>query len=589
MKNPGIRKRRPKKFKGIPASPGIAYGDISIFTGKRLVIQDYSLRIQDIDAEIKRLRETVALVADELEEIKVIAEKQYGKNISEIFDAQITLLKDKYFFNEIEKAIMDQRKNAEYIVYRMFKEKQEYFSKQENEYFRDRALDLQALKRQIIAKLQGEKETQILNKVSVVVAPDLSPRDTVSFDRRKTLGFAIDKGGITSHTAILARSLEIPCVVGLSNFSTFVKEGDKIILDGSEGVVYLNPPAEIVNKYLKRKEEFEKLETNLLHEAHKPVRTTCGIDVKLLANLELKDESQAVKHVGAKGIGLLRTEGLFIEQGKIPDEDTQVNLYCKIAKDLYPLPISIRTIDIGGDKTISQISFPPESNPFLGWRAVRFCLDTPLIFKEQLRAILRTSGCHDNVKIMLPFITTIEEIRESKKLLEECKTELKAEGAEFNSDIEVGIMIETPAAALMVNIFAGEVDFISIGTNDLTQYTLAVDRGNERIAKLYSHFYPAVLQLIQRIIKDGNSNSVEVSMCGEMAGDPIATVLLLGLGLRNFSAAPIMLPTIAGIIRETSIEEAEKIAGKILAMASSKEAEAYLKKYMQKKYSHILF
>ena len=582
------KKKISKKFKGIAVAPGIALGDVSLYAGKKLNIQEFTVPIKDLNKEVKRFRSTVSSIITDLKQTLTLAEKQYSSDITSIFEAQIILLQDEIFLKEIDDGIIQQRRNAEFVVYNIFKERQDYFSKQESEYFRDRALDLQALKRQIITELQGPVKTPILTKVSIVVAPDLSPQETLNFDRRKTLAFAIDHGGKTSHTAILARSLEIPCVVGLHNFSTIAREGDILIVDGTEGVVYLNPSQEIISRYKERQLRYEKLETDLLQNALLPVETKQGIEIELLANLELQDETQAVKHVGAKGVGLLRTEGLFIEQGKIPPEEAQVKLYTKISKAVYPLPITIRTIDIGGDKTISQLAFPPESNPFLGWRAIRFCLDSPIIFKEQLRAILRASGKVKSIKIMFPFITCVEEIRKSKVIVEECKAELKSESLAFNPDIEIGIMIETPAAALMGEVFSSEVDFFSIGTNDLTQYIMAVDRGNDKIADLYSHYFPGVLQMIQKVLRDGQKANIPVSICGEMAGDPLATVLLLGLGIRIFSAAPVMLPTIAGIIRETSLKNAERLANKVLGMDSAITVESYLKRYMQKNYSHIM-
>ena len=562
---------------------------MSLFAGHRLIIDEYPVRIKNIGDEVKKFRDAVKFVIKDLKQTKLSTETHYGKELADIFSAQILILKDEVFLEEIDKGIIDQRKNAEYMVYTVFRERQEFFLKQKNEYFKDRAWDIQALKRQIIAKLKGQEESYSLSRLSIVVASDLTPKDTVTFDRRKILGFAVDHGGKTSHTAILARSLEVPCVVGLHNFSTIVEDKDLVIIDGSSGLVYLNPDKETVEEYKEKQRQFDQLESELLLEAGLPVSTKCGQNVEILANLELQDEVSAVLHVGAKGVGLLRTEGLFLESEQLPDEALQTEIYSQIANELSQMPVTIRTLDIGGDKAISQIAFPPEANPFLGWRAIRFSLESTKIFKQQLKAILKASGLHKNIKIMLPFITTVEEIRQTKALLGECKEELRKKRSKFDADIELGIMIETPGAALLSRVLVKEVDFFSIGTNDLTQYTLAVDRGNEKIAKLYSHFHPGVLELIKKVISVADKNKIPVSLCGEMAGDINATIILLGLGLRVFSATPIMIPAISKIIRKTTIKEAERIADKVINMSSSDEVEKYASKYVKKIFGNIIY
>lgn len=577
------------RFEGIPASPGISIGPVSIFAGDKLLVEEYPIRIKDIDNEVRRFRNTVSEVINDLEQSKKYTENNYGHELAEIFSAQIALLEDEAFLSEVDSGIIEQRKNVEYVVFNLFKERKEYFLSQKNEYFKDRAYDILALKNLILAKLQGHIETYALTTLSIVVAPDLSPKDTINFDRRKILGFAVDHGGRTSHTAILARSLEIPCVVGLHNFSTIAQNGDTAIIDGSTGTVILNPDKKTLSQYEKKQQHFEKVESNLLNEAVLPVYTPCGVAVELMANLELKDEIKAVKHVGAKGIGLLRTEGVFIEANHMPDENKQTEIYSYVASQMAPLPVTIRALDIGGDKVISGLSFPTEANPFLGWRAIRFLLESKTVFKHQLRAILRSSAKDKNIKIMLPLITTIDEVRNSKLMIEECKRELRKEKIKFDNKIELGIMVETPVSALMCEAFADEVDFFSIGTNDLTMYTLAVDRGNEKISKLYNHFHPGVIQLIKKVIDVSAKKGIPVSLCGEMAGDSMATILLLGLGLRKFSAAPIMIPAISKIIRETRISEAKKIANKVLKMKTTEEVEKYLSDYTNNVFGNIIY
>jgi phosphotransferase system enzyme I (PtsI) len=565
-------------LKGIPASPGIAFGRFTRFSNQRLTIDEREILQAQVADEIERLRQSIALVRSDLIQTRDLTKDHYSSEMADIFTAQIAILEDQIFLSEIESAIHQRRKHAEFVVYDIFKERQEYFRKQQNQYFQDRAWDIQALKRQIIAKLQGKEESYHLSVPSIIVAENLSPRDTVHFDRKKILGFAIDHGGSTSHSAILARSLEVPCVVGLHNVSNTAADGSYGAIDGYHGHVVIHPSAAEEQRLLTLKERLATRDAELLRKANLPLCSKCGEAVQLLANLELQDEVEAVHLVGAKGIGLLRTEGLFLASEELPDEERQTAVYTQVAAAMAPLPVTIRTLDIGGDKAISQIAFPPENNPFLGWRAIRFSLDSEAVFKQQLRAILRAGYGH-NIRIMLPLISNSAEITASRQLLDICKDELAHDGFAFAEDIELGIMIETPAAAILAADFAEQVDFFSIGTNDLTQYTLAADRGNEKIAHLYSHFHPAVIRLIASVLRTGHEKGIPVSLCGEMAGDTRATALLLGLGLRCFSAAPIVIPAVAKIIRETDLDIAQELANQVMAMNSHKQIENYLEEY----------
>jgi phosphotransferase system enzyme I (PtsI) len=573
---------------GIAASPGIAIGPFCIFAGHKLNIEEHSLKLKDLDDEVQRFREAVAASRRDLLRSRDLVISQQNDEIAEILDGQIALMGDEIFLQEIVSKIIENRKNAESVVFAIFRERQEYFHNLESEYFRDRAWDLKALKKLIIAKLQGNEINYHINDYAIIAAHDLAPNDTVNFDRKKILGMVVETGGKTSHSAILARSLEIPCVVGVPNLMTAIGEAGTMIIDGRSGDVIIHPEPEVLEDYKARKKHYEKIESDLLQESIMPVQSCCGENVELLANLELSDEIQAVRHVGAKGIGLLRTEGLFFEAHGLPEEEEQFGWYDKIARAMLPHPVTIRTMDFGGDKAIPAIVFPAEDNPFLGWRAIRFSLDSPNLFKIQLRAILRASR-HQNVRIMLPFIAAVSEVTRSLELIETCKAELLAENLVFDEAVKVGIMIETPAAAMMTDLLAEEVDFFSIGTNDLTQYALAVDRGNEKIASLYDHFNPGVLRLIRQTIESAEKTGTPVSMCGEMAGDPLAIVPLLGMGLRSFSAAPIMLPSISKIIRETNIAEASRVTEDIFKLRNTSAIKAYLTEYAETHFRDFLF
>ena len=411
--------------------------------------------------------------------------------------------------------------------------------------------------------------TNLKEKV-IIIAYDLSPSDTAVMHKKNVIGFATDIGGRTSHTAIMAKSLEIPAVVGLERVTSVVRNGKTVIVDGNRGLFIAEPSKRTLDRYTAQKKRYEKLEKELSTLKNLPCETLDGHRVELSANIELPEEVPSVLKHGADGIGLYRSEYLYINRVDLPNEEDQFRAYKEVARKMGSRRVIIRTLDIGGDKFLSQLEIPREMNPFMGWRAIRFCLARPEIFKMQLRAILRAST-FGNLKIMYPMISGVEEIRQANAILEEVKSDLKKRKIPFDRNIEVGAMIEIPSAALTSDILAKEVDFFSIGTNDLIQYALAVDRVNEKIAYLYEPAHPAVLRLIRDVIHNGHKNGIWVGMCGEMAGDPALVLILLGMGLDEFSTSPILLPEIKKIIRAFTLKEAKKMAEKALTFGTGKE------------------
>jgi phosphotransferase system enzyme I (PtsI) len=432
------------------------------------------------------------------------------------------------------------------------------------------------VRKRILKNLTGAEEKSLSNLTQkvIVVAYDISPSDTATMHKQNVLGFITDIGGRTSHTAIMAKSLEIPAVVGLEKATSRIKSGDTLIVDGTAGLVIINPAPDVLKKYQAKKVQFVEFEKALVDFKDKTAETLDGHRVEISANIELPTEVDSVISHGAEGIGLYRTEFLYMNKSALPDEEEQFEAYKNVVMKFPESPVIIRTLDLGGDKFLSQLKVPHEMNPFLGWRAIRFCLAKPEIFKVQLRAILRASA-FGHVKIMFPMISGVEELKQAIKLLEEAKQELRSKNVRFNDDMEVGAMIEIPSAALTCDLLAKEVDFFSIGTNDLIQYSLAIDRANEKIAYLYKPSHPAVIRLIKNIIDAGHMEKIWVGMCGEMAAELGFVLILLGLGLDEFSMSPAAVPEMKYIIRSVSFKEAREIAEKALSFSTAEEVENF--------------
>lgn len=548
-------------MRGIKASPGIAIGQAYLLQ-KDIKIEKAT--VEDRKKELARLDEAIAASIGQLKRIMDKVAKEMGENAATIFDAHIMILEDPEFIPEIRSYIEKEGTSAEYAVAEVVKKYAEMFDAMKDTYLKERAADIKDVGNRIISNLRGQiYDLSEIPNGTIVVAKDLSPSDTAQMDKSKVEAFLTDEGGKTSHTAIMARTMEIPAVVGLGDVTHQVKDGDIVIVDGNEGEVYLNPDNDTLSLYMKKKEEYEEYKEKLKSLTTLPALTRDGRKVELEANIGTPKDVEAALSNGAEGIGLFRTEFLYMDRNNLPTEDEQFEAYKKVVTSMGCKRVTIRTLDIGGDKDIPYLGLEKEENPFLGWRAIRFCLDRPEIFKTQLRAILRASA-YGKVSIMYPMISDIEEVRKANKLLEEAKSELRSNGIPYDLNIEVGIMVEIPSAALTADILAREVDFFSIGTNDLTQYTLAVDRGNQRVRGYYNYFQPGVLRLIKYCIEQAHKHGIYTAMCGEMAGDPEATKILLGLGLDVFSMSASSIPLVKDVIRNTTMEEARALAERAL-------------------------
>ena len=561
-------------IKGIPAAPGIVLGKAYPIYDEEIVIPKRKITEKEIETEINRFKKALTKTKAEILNIHQRIAQEMGTEKARIFGAHLMVLEDEVLISEVMAKLKRDKVAIEYIFWEVLKKYLKVLSKSEDEYLRERVSDINDVGKRILKNILGTEHRTLedLKKKAIVVAYDLSPSDTAVMHRGNVIAFATDIGGRTSHTAIMAKSLEIPAVVGLEKVTSGVKDGSSMIVDGNRGIVIVNPTKETIQKYQKDKIKFGKFEKNLIKLKDLPAKTLDGKEVELSANIELPDDVPSVIAHGAKGIGLYRSEYFYMNKSALPTEEEQYNAYKWVAEKIAPNSVIIRTLDIGGDKFLSQFEVPHEMNPFLGWRAIRFCLAKPDIFKTQLRAILRASH-YGNLKIMYPMISGIEELRQANILLEEARKELKKKSIPFDKDIKVGAMIEVPSAAITSDILAKEADFFSIGTNDLIQYALAVDRVNEKIAYLHEPAHPAVLRLIKTIIDNAHKEKKWVGMCGEMAGDITLTLVLLGLGLDEFSASPIVVPEIKKIIRSVNYNDAKKIAEEALKLSTGKEVE----------------
>ncbi|MDP2921193.1 MAG: phosphoenolpyruvate--protein phosphotransferase [Candidatus Omnitrophota bacterium] len=566
-------------MKGIPASPGIAIGKAFLFDTRQLTAVERDIKQETIPSEIARFEEALIKTRSEILAIQKKISREMGSQHAEIFNAHLLVLEDRMLIEEVIESLKKDRKCVEYIFSKVIGKYIKVFSKMNDEYLKERTSDIEDVGKRILKNLIGvqEKTLSDLKEQVIVVAYDLSPSDTANMHKKNVRGFVTDIGGRTSHTAIMAKSLEIPAVVGLEKATTRIKSDDFLIVDGTDGVVIINPDKIVVKKYELKQQKFVRFEKTLLDFKDKPAVTIDGRKVEVSANIELPDEVSSVIAHGAEGIGLYRTEFLYMNRNDSPGEDEQFEAYKKVAARLSKASVIIRTLDLGGDKFLSQLKVPHEMNPFLGWRAIRYCLAKPEVFKVQLRAILRAS-VSGNIKIMFPMISGLGELRQAIGVLEEAKEELRHKKINFNEDIEVGAMIEIPSAALTCDLLAKEVDFFSIGSNDLIQYSLAVDRANEKIAYLYKPTHPAVLRLIKSIIDAGHKENIWVGMCGEMAAEPGFVLILLGLGLDEFSMSPVVVPEVKYVISNVSFEDARKVAEEALKLSTGEEVETFTNK-----------
>ncbi|MFA5336429.1 MAG: phosphoenolpyruvate--protein phosphotransferase [Candidatus Omnitrophota bacterium] len=563
-------------LKGIAASPGIAIGKVFILDSETYTIIRREISEKDLPKEIARFEDALIQTRQEILGIQERISDQLGIKHAEIFNAHLLVLEDRTLIEEVISRLKKDLVCVEYIFDDVLRRYMTAFQNVEDEYLKERVADIRDIGKRVLNHLLGKKRETLadIKEKVILVAYDLSPSDTASLHKKNVIAFATDIGGKTSHTAIMAKALEIPAVVGLKSVTKNVKSGDTLVVDGSNGLVIINPDQETLSKYEQEKTKFAEVDASLVQLRDLPCVTPDGRSIQLAANIEIPDEVASVKSHGANGIGLYRTEFFYLDRTDFPTEEEQYQSYKSVAEQMSPNPVIVRTLDLGGDKFMSQMKIAKEMNPFMGWRAIRFCLARPDIFKIQLRAIMRASA-HGKLKIMYPMISGIEEVREANKLLAEIKDELRRGGVPFDENVEVGVMIEVPSAALTADILAKEISFFSIGTNDLIQYSLAVDRVNEKIAYLYEPAHPAVLRLIKNVIDTGHKSNIWVGMCGEMAGEPAFTLLLLGLGLDEFSTSPVNIPRIKQIIRSVDYATAQKVAEEALALSTGAEIEEF--------------
>jgi phosphotransferase system enzyme I (PtsI) len=565
------------RLRGIGVSPGIGMGEVSvservIFTSRREAIA-----AGQVDDELKRLRRAIERTKGELVRIKTDIEDKMGEEHAIIFEAHLLILEDPSLLPGLEKVISEDKVRSEWALSRTNTRYERVFEAINDEYFKQRKSDISDVLAKIYRNLERKKEKkEVPDRLMVLVAHELLPSEAaVSLSRKNVLAVALDVGGQTSHTAILARSLGIPAVVGLRNITLHVKNGDFIIVDGTDGEVIVNPPQAVRREFMGKKEKYEKYRKDLQKTARLESRTLDGVPFVPMANIELPEEVNIARSYGAEGIGLFRSEFIYLQRTTLPTEEDHLAIYSRLAREAYPAPVYIRTIDIGGEKTLPQLKIEKEPNPALGLRAIRYSLRNGDMFRMQLRAILKAS-VKGNLRILIPMVTEIEEITEVKMLLEEVKDDLRRSKEGFDERIPLGTMIEVPAAAAMADHLLKEVDYLSIGTNDLIQYYLAVDRSNELVSYLYKPLHPAVLRLIRSVIQTAVKAGKEVTVCGEMAADPLSALVLFGFGLRKFSMNPIFIPRIKKALRSIELETVEKAVAEAMEFRSSQEIEEYM-------------
>ncbi|MFQ1941632.1 phosphoenolpyruvate-protein phosphotransferase PtsI [Aeromonas veronii] len=569
---------------GILASPGIAFGKALLLKEDEIVINQGKISADQIDAEINRFLEARTKSATQLEAIKEMAGRTFGEEKEAIFEGHIMLLEDEELEGDIKSFIKENKASADKAIYEVIEQYAKMMAELDDPYLRERATDFRDIGTRLVKNVLGIAVVNLstIDEEVILVAKDLTPSETAQINLKYVLGFVTDIGGRTSHTSIMARSLELPAVVGTNDITERVKNGDMLVLDAINNQIIINPTVEQLTEAKKFQAQFQAEKDELAKLKDLPAITLDGHQVEVCANIgTVKDTEGAIRN-GAEGVGLYRTEFLFMDRDALPTEEEQFKAYKEVAEAMPDQPIIVRTMDIGGDKELPYMNFPKEMNPFLGWRAVRIFFDREDIMHAQLRAILRASA-FGKLRIMFPMIISVEEFRSLKATVEMLKAELRAEGKAFDESIEVGIMIETPAAAVMAHHLAKEVDFFSIGTNDLTQYTLAVDRGNEMISAMYNPLSPSVLTLIKMVIDASHAEGKWTGMCGELAGDERATLLLLGMGLDEFSMSAISVPRIKKLIRNTNFEDVKAMADQALSFATAAEIEACVDNFIKQK------
>ncbi len=578
--------KRTLVLKGIGVSPGIVIGKAYIFDQFDPQITFY--KIEDdalLSKEINRLRLALRESEKQLQDIKNKLQDLGGDEPSYIIDVHIMILRDKMFVNHTIDHIRDMRVNAEWALRMTIDQYKKLFDKVEDDYLRGRFSDIQYVGQLVLRNLAGGKHEVIsdINKGVIVIASDLSPADTAQMMIHKVLGFATDIGGRTSHTAIVAQSIEIPAVVGLEYITKVVRTNDDVIIDGATGLVIVHPDPEILNRYEEKRRHFLELREDFLQFAQLPAITKDNKRIEIGGNIEFVEEIPSAVSHGAEGIGLYRTEFIYINREQLPTEEDHFQIYRQVVESQGIGWSTIRTFDLGGDKFFSKPKLAKEMNPQMGLRAIRFCLKEIEMFKTQIRAIIRASA-YGKVKILFPMISGLEEILQAKRIYNDVKADLQAQGIPFGEDIQIGVMIEVPSAVIIADALAKEVDFFSIGTNDLIQYVLAIDRINERVTYLYEPLHPAVLRMIQQTVDAGHNAGIPVAMCGEMAGEPLYGMILLGLELDELSMNPTLIPRVKKIIRETTVAESKALLQRVMTFSSAVEVREYVEKTMRERF-----
>jgi len=565
--------------RGIPVSSGIIIRQAFVLDSEDYRIPRRFVTDKEIEGEVERFRQAVTSAESEINSLKQDVLRRAGTEVVPIFEAHMRMLLDRQMHDDVISQIRNSGFTAEYAVSKVFRTYTKNIKSVKDPFFAERVVDLFDIQKRLQRTLLGARREDLshLSQEVVLVAHELTPSQVALLDRTKVLGITLDAGGRTSHTSIMARAMGIPCVVGLETISTDISGGQTVIIDGNRGIVIVEPDEPTLRKYQDAEGKYHDFSLSLLKYRHLSAKTTDGVKINLLANIEFPWEIKGAIENGAQGIGLYRTEFLFTENGGL-SEDEHYRTYKKAMEEVDGRELVIRTLDLGADKFADPRSSdrPPEKNPFLGCRSIRLCLENPDVFKMQLRAILRASALGHNLKVMFPMISSLEELRQAKLILADTRESLDRDGIAYNKHMQIGVMIEIPSAAIIADMLAPEVDFFSIGTNDLIQYALAVDRGNERVAPLYKPAHPAILRLIDRIVKAGEKAGIKVAMCGEMSGDVVFTILLVGLGLQDLSTAPSVIPEIKQVIRSISAKEAKQIARRALKFQTSEEAVDYL-------------
>ncbi len=570
-----------KILRGIPVSPGIIIGKAHLVDRSRVkIFYQYLVDEKQVDRERERFREAIEKTEQQLIKLK----DRMPEHIKEhgfIIDSHLMILQDGMLTEATEEHILNEKINAEWALKKSLNNIRQMFGEIDDEYIRNRLFDVENVTERILRNLSGEEQeslAEIANRV-IIVAHELSPCDTTEMNVGKIMGFITDVGGRTSHTAIMAQALEIPAVVGLETATKQIEDGDLLIVDGTSGEVIINPNDSDIIAYQEKQFLHERYKSSIAKTSHLPAETLDGHRIAVKANIEFLEEVAAVRDHGGEGIGLYRTEFLYLRSKGLPSEEELFEDYKEVAEIMAPDPVTIRTLDLGGDKFASDLSVSKEMNPALGLRAIRFCLKEPEIFRQQLRAILRASA-YGNIQLMFPMISGVQEILDAKKILDQVRQELDERQVPYDPHMKVGIMIEIPSAVAMAEVLAQHVDFFSIGTNDLIQYALAIDRVNEHVAYMYQPFHPAILRMIRAAVQAAHDAGISVALCGEMAGDPLCTVILLGLGIEEFSMNPRSIPVIKKVVRSLSLKEAKSDLKKVLQMTTAKAVRDYLTERM---------